>query len=100
MFGSYGDREYAFVIAPNCRAAGLEARDTSSFATSIEPDFGRWEPTVTESRPLTPDAYLAALLPRLVPVWRDHPNAGAAARWWSSATVRSLRPSIRSWMPP
>ncbi len=83
MFVSYGDCGDALVIAPDGRKAGLiwETAHTSSFVTSIEPDRGRWGTyAVTLPLPLTTDAeadaYLAALLPRLVPLWRDNPDAG------------------------
>jgi hypothetical protein len=52
------------------------------FATVIEPDSRRWGTyAVTLPLPLTTDAeadaYLAALLPHLEPLWRDNPDAGA-----------------------
>ena len=84
MFVSYGDCGDALIIAPDGRKAGLiwETGDTSLFATSIEPDTARWGTyAATLPLPLTTDAeadaYLAALLPRLKPLWRDNPDAGA-----------------------
>jgi hypothetical protein len=84
MFVSYGDCGDALVIAPDGREAGLiwETGDSWSFATSIEPNKGRWGTyAVTQPLPLTTDAeadaYLAALLPRLIPLWRNSPEAGA-----------------------
>jgi hypothetical protein len=84
MFVSYGGYGDALVIAPDGRKAGLiwETGDAPSFATSIEPDSGRWGTyAVTLPMPLTTDAeadaYLAALLPRLEPLWRGNPDAGA-----------------------
>lgn len=84
MFVSYGDCGDALVIAPDGREAGLiwETGDTWSFATSIEPGKGRRGTyAVTLPLPLTTDveadAYLAALLPRLVALWRNNPDAGA-----------------------
>lgn len=86
MLVSYGDCGDALVIAPDGRKAGLvwETGDTSSFTVIIEPDSARWGTfAVTLPLPLTSDAEadedLAALLPRLVPVWRDHPTAGVGS---------------------
>lgn len=87
MFVSYGDVGDALVVAPDGREAGLiwETGDTPSFVTSIAPDPGRWGTyAATLPMPLTTDedadAYLAALLPRLIPLWRDNPDAGHAQR--------------------
>ena len=84
MFVSYGDCGDALVIAPDGREAGLiwETGDISLFETTIDPDSGRWGTyAVTLPMPLTTDAeadaYLAALLPRLKPLWRSNPDAGS-----------------------
>lgn len=87
MFVSYGDFGDALVIAPDGREAGLiwETGDTPSFAVSIAPHEGRWGTyAVTQPLPLTTDAeadaYLTALLPHLIPLWRDNPDAGVVRR--------------------
>ena len=78
MSVSYGDRGDAWVRAPDGGVAGLvwETGSPAYFRQLIAPDpAGRWGTyAVRLDLPLTTDgeaeAYLRALLPELIPLWR------------------------------
>lgn len=83
MFVSYDECGDAWVRAPGGGIAGLiwATGSPEYFRVVIEPDTARWGTFAVQlDLPMTTDAeaeaYLRALLPRLIPRWRAWADAG------------------------